>query len=376
MVKINLFKKLALSAVIVALSGQAAIADNLRLTPGLPPAHPGYTPLFTSFQEQLGELTKGGLTGTLLGTEVANIGNMRNAIKSGLSDAGMFLPAYFPADLPELNLVGNLSFLGTNSQAMGAAMTEYVVTCGDCQAELDKLGVVYTSSHASDLYQLLTTKPVRTLKDLEGVRLRAGGPQYSRWADAMGAVGSNTSVGEQFEAISQGVLDGSIASTADLTSFRLDDVVGYVTTLKMGTYHNSISHAVRQQTWGKLSLEERKALMQASVYASAQATQRWAREMPAEAEAAAKAKGIEFIEPSDELIQATRDFAEADLQIVIRNNEERFGISKVADKIERFQQLVDKWNAYAESVDNDPALMAEEINRQVWSQVDLNTYGL
>lgn len=374
-----LTKKLpaAVAALLLAcgLFGANASAQTLRLTPGTPPAHPGHTPLFTAFAEQIDERTNGELTGTILGTEVANLGNMRTAIRSGLSDAGMFLPAYFPADLSEINLVGNLSFLGSNAQAMAAAMTEYVVTCGDCQAQLKQLGVVYGSSHSSDIYVLLTTKPVRNLNDLQGLRLRVGGPHFARWAEEMGADGANVSVGETFEAISQGVLDGTIASTADLISFRLDDVVKYITLLPMGTYHSTISHAINANTWGRMSVEQRRVLAETSSYASALATQRWGYEMPSAAEAAARDAGIEFIEPAADLLNASNAYQREDLQKAIELAEERDGISDAAAKVERFETLVTKWTNYANSVDNDPAQIAEEVNRQVWDKVDFANYG-
>ncbi|MFG1495448.1 C4-dicarboxylate TRAP transporter substrate-binding protein [Saccharospirillum sp. HFRX-1] len=375
-----LTKKLpaAVAALLLAcgLFGAQASAQTLRLTPGTPPAHPGHTPLFTAFAEQIDARTNGELTGTILGTEVANLGNMRTAIRSGLSDAGMFLPAYFPADLSEINLVGNLSFLGSNAQAMAAAMTEYIVTCADCQAQLKQLGVVYGSSHSSDTYVLLTTKPVRDLDDLQGLRLRVGGPHFARWAEEMGADGANVSVGETFEAISQGVLDGTIASTADLISFRLDDVVTHITTLPMGTYHSTISHAINARTWAGLDEDKRRIMAETSSYASALATQRWGYEMPSAAESAARDAGIEFIEPSAELLNASNAYQREDLQKAIELAQERDGIADAAAKVERFEALVDKWTAFANSVDNDPQKIADEVNSEVWDQVDFSTYGL
>lgn len=366
---------LAGATALVVLSHSAA-AQQLRLTPGTPPAHPGHTPLFTVFQEQLPLLTDGRLTGRILGTEVADLGSMRTAIRSGLSDAGMFLPAYFPSDLPNINLVGDLSFMGTNSQAMGAAMTEYIVNCADCQDELKRLGVVYTTSHASDSYQILTTKPIRNAEDLRGLRLRVGGPHYARWAEAMGAVGANVSVGETFEAISQGVLDGTIASTADMISFRLDDVVTHVSTLRLGTYHSTISHAIGNNTWARLSADDRRAIAEASALASAMSTQRWAHEMASAAEAGARTKGVEFIEPSAALVAASEAFKAQDLASIEGRAEGRDGLTNVAAKMAEFERLVDKWTAIAESVDNDPEMMAERINREVWANVDFTRYGL
>jgi TRAP-type C4-dicarboxylate transport system substrate-binding protein len=371
----QLIATLTLSAAAVAFAAQAN-AESLRLAPGTPPAHPGNTPLFTSFQDQMAEKTGSRMTGTILGTEVVNLGNMRNAVTSGLADVGMFLPAYFPADLPNINLVGDLSFQGTNSQAMAAAMTDYVVNCADCQEDLKNLGIVYTSSHASDLYQLLTTEPVSDLDDMQGLRLRAGNPQYARWASSMGASPSNTSVGETFEAISQGVLDGTIASSADLISFRLDDVVTHITTIRLGTYHSTISHAFGRNTWANLSDADRKMLAESSSLSSAMATQRWAQEMPTEAEALARSEGIVFVEPSQELLDATETFKAQDMAQVIADAGARYGVDNAEAKIEQFNSAVDKWTAIANELDNDPEAIAARVNEEVWAKVDFSSYGV
>jgi TRAP-type C4-dicarboxylate transport system substrate-binding protein len=366
---------LTLSAAAIAFAAQAN-AESLRLAPGTPPSHPGHTPLFTSFQDQMAKKTGSRMTGSILGTEVVNLGNMRNAVTSGLADVGMFLPAYFPSDLPDINLVGDLSFQGTNSQAMAAAMTDYIVNCADCQVDLKNLGIVYSSSHASDLYQLLTTEPVSDIDDMQGLRLRAGNPQYARWASSLGASPSNTSVGETFEAISQGILDGTIASSADLISFRLDDVITHITTIRLGTYHSTISHAFGRNTWANLSETDRKMLAESSSLSSALATQRWAHEMPAEAEALARNKGIEFVQPSQALLDATATFKEEDMAQVIADAESRYGIENVEAKLEQFTSTVDKWTAIADELDNDPEAIAERVNEEVWAKVDFSSYGV
>ncbi|WP_111415001.1 TRAP transporter substrate-binding protein DctP [Billgrantia lactosivorans] len=369
-------KTLAVVAAVgsLALAGHAH-AREMRMAPGVPPAHPAYDPMFTEFAERLAEKTGDDLTGNLLGTEVASIGNMRNAIRSGLVEVGLFLPAYFPADLPEINLVGDLAFLGTNPHAMGAAVTEYIVTCDECQEELKELGIVYTSSHASDLYRILSTEPVRNLDDLQGLRMRVGGPQYSRWAESVGVSPSSIPVGETYESLSQGVIEGTIASIADIISFRLDDVLNYVTDVELGTFHSTISHAVGQQAWGSLSAEQREALIHASVEASAAITQRWGYEMAEEAREVAQESGIEMLEPEPELLEATEAFLEEDLVHAAEQAESRHGVEEAAAKIERFQSLVEKWTAIVEEAEEDPDAVAEAMKREIWSEVDFSTYG-
>lgn len=372
-----LFKTLALAAAIGGLTlATQAQARDLRLAPGVPPAHPAHTPLYTEFMERIAEEAEGRLGGQMMGTEVANIGNMRNAIRSGLVEVGLFLPAYFPADLPEINLVGDMALLGTNSYAMGAAMTEYIATCEACQEELKRLGIIYTSSHASDTYQLLSTQPVRTVEDLAGLRLRVGGPQYSRWAEAMSATPASIPVGEQFEALSQGVIDGTVASMGDIISFRLEDAVDYLTMLDLGTFHSTISHAVALPVWQSLSPEEREAIVRASTEASALGSERWAYEMTDEALALADEHGIEILEPSDELVAASRAFGEQDLEYAAQQAEERYGVEDARAKLDRFIALVDKWNGIVEEVGEDPVAVAEAVNREVWDRVDFTTYGI
>lgn len=371
-----LMKTLAIAITVGSLAFSAhSQARELRMAPGVPPAHPAYNPMFTLFAERLEEKTDGELTGNLLGTEVANIGNMRNAMRSGLVEVGLFLPAYFPADLPEFNLVGDLALLGTTPHAMGAAITEYIVTCVECQAELKKLGIVYTSSHASDLYRILSTKPVSSLADLRGLRMRVGGPQYSRWAESVGLTPATMSVGETYESLSQGVIEGTIASIADIISFRLDDVIKYVTDIELGTFHSTISHAVGQRTWASLSEDEREAMIHASTEASAAITQRWGYDMADEAREIADASGIEMVEPEQDLIDAIPTFLEEDLAYAVEQAESRYGIEGAASKIERFQALVEKWTAIVEETGADPEAVAEAMKREIWSDVDFSSYG-
>ncbi|SEG75013.1 C4-dicarboxylate TRAP transporter substrate-binding protein [Marinobacterium lutimaris] len=350
---------------------QAAQARDLRLAPGVVQFHPGYNPLYTEFQAQLPKQSDGKLNSRMLGVEAVSISEMRTGLSSGLVDVGPFLPAYFPADLPEMNLVGDLAFLGDDPQAMGAAMTEYIVTCGDCQAELRKLGISYTSSYSSNIYHVLSTKPIKDMADMKGMRLRVGGPQFSRWVEAMGATPVSTPVTETFEALSQGVIDGTVTSSADIVSFRLDDTVGYISAINLGTYHSVITHAVNAKTWKSLSAEERKAIAVSATMSGVLATDRWA-EISAEAEQ----KDVEIIEPSEDLVAATSAFVESDLGVAAAQAGERYGIEKAAEKIARFRQLVDKWHAISEEAAGDSSKMAEAVKREVWDKVDFSTYGV
>lgn len=367
-------KALSLAVGLATISA-AVSADTLRIASGVPPKHPAHDPLYTMFQAQLPEVSEGRLDATILGAEIVTLPGMRDGIKSGLVDAGLFLPAYFPADLPEVNLVGDMAFLGKNAQAMAAAMTEYVVTCVECQAELKKLGVVYASSHSTNTYNILSKMPIESTADLEGKRLRVGGPQFSRWVEALGGTPVSTPVGETFEALSQGIIDGTLASPADIVSFRLNEVISYITAINLGTYHSTISHAIRNDKWADMSPEDRKAVVLTSARTSALTTQRWSNIADKGVQIAGES-GIRTVTAAQDLVDASAAFVQADLTSAATTATKRNNIQNAEAKLARFQDLITKWEGIAEANGNDPVKMGEAMATEIWASVDFNSYGL
>ena len=370
-------RKITVLAAVLAVAGLAAGADarDLRVAPGAPPAHPANSHLYSGLVEFLPEESDGALTATLLGPEVVSLGQMMDALQTGLIDVGNLLPLYFPAELPNFALAGELSLSGTDPHAMGAALTEYTVGCASCQEEMAALGFVYLGSGSSDPYVLLTNRPVASAGDLAGMRFRSGGAPFSRWAEHFGAVPAAIGVGDTFEALMQGTIDGSIASIGDLLSFRLIELTEQVTRVPLGAYFSTSNFATAKTAWDGLSVEERGALVRAANRANASFTNRWGYEFPAEAEAAALAAGIAIVEADADFVEASRAFALADRETAAQISVERFGMADAAERIAEFMALVEKWEAISAEVDHDPQAMAARVYDEVWSKIDLATYG-
>ena len=359
----------------LAVSGPA-FATDLRIAPGAPPAHPAASHLYGGLAKYLPEESGGAMNAQVLGPEVVTLGQMKDALQTGLVDVGNLLPLYFPAELPNFALAGELSLSGTDPHAMGAALTEYTVACASCQDEMSKFGIVYLGSGSSDPYVLLTTKPVTTAADVEGLRLRSGGAPFSRWAEQFGAVPVSIGVGETFEAMSQGTIDGSMASIGDLLSFRLVELAKDVTAVPLGTYFSTSNFATAKTTWQGLSPEERTALLKAANRANADFTNRWGYEFPEIAEKAARDAGIEISEADGDFAKAAADFAVADRETAAKISEDRFGMSDASERVAEFVALVEKWQGISEEVNHDPAAMAERVWDEVWSKVDVASYGM
>jgi TRAP-type C4-dicarboxylate transport system substrate-binding protein len=354
----------------------AAEARDLRVASGAPPAHPATSHLYTGLATYLPEESDGTMTATLLGPEVVGLGQMKDALQTGLVDVGNLLPLYFPAELPNFALAGELALSGRDPHAMGAALTEYTVNCESCQTEMSDFGIVFLGSGSSDPYMLLTTKPVAAAGDVSGLRLRSGGAPFSRWAENFGAVPVSIGVGETFEAMSQGTIDGSMASIGDLLSFRLVDLVKNVTAVPLGTYFATSNFATAKATWADMTVEERTALLRAANRANADFTQRWGYDFPGIATQAARDAGIEFGEADADFVEASTAFAMADRETAAEIAADRFGMADATDRVADFVALVEKWEGISDEVNHDPAAMVERVWDEVWSKVDLSTYGL
>jgi len=372
----TLTKLLAVASLAVFAAGTAADARELRLASGAPPVHPAMDPLYNSFMEFLPEETNGELTGLMIGPEVVGIAAVKQALQSSLAEVGNVLPLFAVGDLPNTVLTADLAFLATTPHAMGAAVTEYVVTCEECQAEFKAMGGVFVGAGSSDIYVLLTTKPVNSLADLQGLRLRSGGTPYARWAEALGAAPAQVPVSDTFESMSQGVLDGTMASVSDLISYRLVDVAKYIIDVPLGTYHTTSNFTVASSVWAELTPELRAGFARAANRSSTLFTQSWGYDRAANARQTAIDAGIEIIPASQDLLDATNEFRFTDIDNAVAVAESQLGVTNAAEKIARFQELVEKWTAITNAANGDVDAIAAAVQEEVWDKVDWATYGL
>ncbi len=366
----------AVAAALILAMPATSDARDLRVGSGAPPPHPATSHLYSGLMEYLPEESGGAMGTIFLGPEVVGLGGMKDALQTGLVDVGNLLPLYFPAELPNFALAGELSLSARDPHAMGAALTEYMVNCAACQQELSDFGVVFLGSGSSDPYMLLTKTPVRTAEDLQGMRLRSGGAPYSRWAENFGAVPVSISVLETFEAMSQGTIDGTMASIGDLLAFRLVDLVEGVTAVPLGTYFSTSNFTTAKTTWADMSVDERAALMRAANRANAHFTQRWGYEFAGIATGAAQKAGIEFLEADPALVAEAAAFAAQDRDTAAAISAERFGMDDAGERVAEFMTLVAKWEAISEEVGHDRDAMIARVWDEVWSKVDPATYGM
>jgi len=349
----------------------AASALELRAGSGGPPTHPSNNPTYTTFVEKLNELSGGTLTARPMGLEVATLANAISNLQSGVLDVANVLTLYFAADFPHSMLVSELATLGSNGQAMTGAVTEYIMTCEPCIAEFAAKGIVYLGTGSTSPYNIISRIPIRSLADLKGKRLRSGGAPFTRWAEGLGAQPAEVSFNEEYESIANGLLDGTIAPPINILTGKLYEIAPYITTVDIGTFHSASNFTTRQQTWKKLSPEQREWLVTAASWGVA-------------AHGAGFAAGdlkvrdvkVEFLEPAADLVEANLAFAAKAKEAATELGISRYKIENASAEVERFATLVEKWNGLVGDSDaTDVGKMASMIQTEIFSKIDWNSYG-
>ena len=110
----------------------------------------------------------------------------------------------------------------------------------------------------SDPGGIHTRKPMNSLADIKGMKIRATGKVATAFLKQFGAVPVAMSVTKVTEAIDRGVLDGLMQSWVGLVTFRTHNVVKYHYEAPVGALTFSI--VMNKSKWNKLSASQ-KALM-------------------------------------------------------------------------------------------------------------------
>ncbi|WP_418320855.1 C4-dicarboxylate TRAP transporter substrate-binding protein [Piscinibacter sakaiensis] len=360
----------------VAIASGPAAARDLKLASGVLPTHTnhtGYEAFAKALKEQAPDMNV-----RILPLSFLNSTQTYAGIRDGVVDLGFVLAPLLPSDLPEAQLPINLAMLGSSGFAMAGAMTEYLMTCQECQAEKLKMNHVYLGSVAAGPYWILSTKKITTLDDIKGKKLRSGAAPWGRWASDMGAVAMSITPNEIFEAMSQGTLDGGMLPASELTNLRLIDLVKHVTTgAPGGTYHGMEILNVNRNTWRALSEPQRRAVVDAAAMGSAVVTLRFLGDVERNL-AEARKKGIQIHEAAPDLVARSKAFAAADIARVAASAEKDYGIKNAPAKAQRFRDLVAKWEKLIPpGIDKaEPKVLADILHKEIYSKIDVKTYGM
>lgn len=368
------------AALLSAWSG-AAEARELTYAIGFPPGSM-VDKAANAYADYVAEATGSEITVKVFPLSLMNLIETSPGLRDGLTDIGYVLAPYYAAEYAHANFINELNMAGVlregggrHSLALTGAVIDYVMTkCPTCREEFEAQNQVFMGGGASADYLLQCTRPVVTLEDIKGRRIRAGAGSFQRFADAMGAVGVQMAANEIFEGLSQGVIDCAMLSAPDMENLVLGEVVTDITLGVPGGIYTSAMANVNLDVWRGLTDEERAVLLRASAVASADMS--WTYfESAGKVLKAAGERGIALHEPSDELKQADREFVRSDQKSIAAKYSSDYGVADAPKMAEEFLPLLEKWYGLVEQVSSGDEL-TELYWNEIYSKVDPATYGM
>ncbi len=308
-------------AMATLLAAGSATAEELSLSYFMGPKHPMNAAVFMPFAEKLAELSGGELTVKQFPGGALNSAPPKqySTLLSGVSDVAFGLPGYTGKLFPVTNTVtvpGVCPDAFACTKALWNAMPEI-------EKEFDaKILAIW----ANDVPVLITRdKPVRSLADLQGMKVRVTSSQDLPFIEALGA----TPVSQPVTVINQNLANGTIDAIAidpsAIISFKLHEPANYVTVGIPGS-GSAFFLLMNNDVYNELSDQERAWVDEASGRWLSESGGTVYRKAAAAGIEAARAAGVEVIE-LDEAERAAMNEAISDALAAFAENELRDGLT-------------------------------------------------
>ena len=248
------FRKLALAGVVgAAFATPAAAQTTLTFSTWVPQTH--HLSIWqANWTAEIEKATGGRIKFNYLPKHPSAPPGTFDAVRDGLMDLSYVTASYTPARhaLPAIaELPGAGSTAVVNSVAFSRIHWKHFHKVGEYNGV--KLIAVFTHGPG----QMFNTKrPINSLADLKGMKIRTGGGIAEKFGNLLGASAFVKPAPESYELLASGVADGVFFPMESIISFKLDKVLKHATLFPGGFYSSSFGFFMNQDKWSKLSKQD------------------------------------------------------------------------------------------------------------------------
>jgi len=240
-----------------ALAATAQAQTTLTMSSWVSPQHHLTSVVLAGWASNVEKATGGRVKFQMLPKHPSAPPGTFDAVRDGLMDLSYVTASYTPARhlmplMPELPGMGDSAEV--NSVAYSRIYWKHFHKVGEYNGV--KLIGVFTHGPG----QMFTKKPVRTIDDIRGLKIRTGGGIAEAVANALGASAFVKPAPESFELLKSGVADGVFFPLESVISFKLDTVIAQATLFPGGMYSSAFGFFMNQDKWAKLPKQDQDAI--------------------------------------------------------------------------------------------------------------------
>ncbi len=362
--------KLLGMAAALAMTTTAVQADDINIIYAsyLSPQHIT-NPVLKKFFSDVTEATDGSVkfemhvAGSLLSGK-----DIPGGVRDGLADAGYFVGAYIPSEMPVDNYLGEFSLLNDEPLVMTAVLNELeLFNCPQCVDEFKKFNTKFLATYALTPYVYHCTSELRTLDDFKGKRVR-GIAAYADLARALGAVPINVSPDEAYEALDRNILDCALHSVAAQKARSYGEAAKYVILDPLGGFLGASTFNLRIPKWNELTPDQRKAITSHLSELVTGAIFNYIKEDKDVLEEYTKT-GTKFYHADPEFAAFVKKFA-ADYTEKAVEKGKSLGVQDPQAIADQLTSLADKWRKLLDENGRDRETYQRLLDEQIFSKID------
>jgi TRAP-type C4-dicarboxylate transport system substrate-binding protein len=270
-------------------------AEELKLADFQPPTHFVIDAAYQPFADAIAEKTGGEVTVTFyMGGELGP-GPLEqyNRTVDGVTDIAFGLPGYTASNFPKTLLT---ELPGVITPETGTA--RILANLDMLSEEYRRVVLVGLWNNAPNLL-LMAETPVRSLDDLQGLKIRVPSRNAGLVVEAWGATPVSMPAPEIYNAMQTGVIDGAMIDATTLRAFKLAEVTASIT-MGMDTTISSFFLIMNRDSFDSLSEDQQAIVLEAGREASQNANAASLSVADSALEAFSGTDGKEVITLSDE----------------------------------------------------------------------------
>ena len=242
--------------------GGVSAQTTLTMSSWVGPSHPLTRDVLGGWAAAVEKATNGRVKLQMLPKAPMAAPGTFDGVRDGLVDVSYVTASYTPARHP-LPLLAELPGSGgsaeINSVAYNRIHWKYLQQANEYKGV--KLLGVFTHGPGQ---MFSVKKPVTSVADLAGMKVRSGGGISEASAKALGASPLVKPAPESYELLSSGVADGTFFPSESIKSFNLDKVVKHATYFPGGFYSSAFGFFMNEDKWNKLSKQDQDAITSVS----------------------------------------------------------------------------------------------------------------
>jgi len=250
------FLMAVIGIVFMSVGAYKAQAEPIKLTYSIffPPTH-AQAIAAMDFAKEIEKRTNGKVQITAFpGGTLTKAPMVYDGVVKGISDLGNSCFAYTRGRFPVMEVV-DLP-MGYASGAVATKVANDFAKSANPK-ELQDVKVLYVHAHGPGL--LHTKKPVRTLEDLKGMKIRATGLS-AKVVEALGAVPVAMDQGGTYEALQKGVVEGTFGPIEVLKGWKQGEVIKYTTNCPVVGYTTAMFVVMNKDKWNALPDDVKKII--------------------------------------------------------------------------------------------------------------------